>query len=131
MMRRQLRTGEGRLGCFLWLTALGLLILVCWKAVPIKIHGAELYDYMEEQAMFAGRVSPAQLEKRILKRAKELDLPVKPNDIKVERVGPRIRIKCTFTVHLESPFFIVQMKPPFITQTWNFNFYVDRPVFTV
>lgn len=131
MTRAQLRSGEGRLGCILWLAVLGAFILICWKAVPIKIHSAELQDYMEEQAKFAGRAPPEVLKKRILKRAEELDLPVKATDLKVERLSGRIRMKCTYTVHLEAPFFILKLEPPFITQTWSFELYVDRPVFVV
>ncbi len=131
MTRTQLRSGEGRLGCVLWLSLLVGLIVVAWGAVPVTIHSAELYDYMDEQAKFAGRVTPEVLKKRILKRAVELELPVKEKDIKVERVGGRIRMKCSYTVHLESPHFILTTEPPFVTQTWKFDLKVDRPVFIV
>ena len=131
MTRRLLRTGEGRLGCALWLALLGMLVLICWKAVPIKIASAELYDYMEEQAKFAYRNPPEALKKRILKKAKELDLPVRTKDVKVQKGGGRIRMRCTYTIQLEFPYFIVTTRPPFVTQTWRFELYVDRPVFVV
>ena len=60
MTRRLTRTGEGRLGCFLWMSLVALFALVAWKVVPIRIKSSELSSYMEEQAKFASRASPVR-----------------------------------------------------------------------
>lgn len=122
MDRLQNHPGQGKVGCVLWLLVLLGFVAVCYKVIPVKIRSAELYDFMEEQAMFAGTTREEVLKKRILDRAKDLDLPVKAKDIKIERRGGRIRMRCTYTVPLEFPGY---------TYLWNFEHIIDRPVFVV
>ena len=122
MARFHPRYGQGKLGCILWLALLVAFIAVCWKIIPIKIASAELYDFREEQAMFAGTNKPDVLKKRIVLRAKDLDLPVKAKDIVIERRGGRIRMKATYTVPVEFPGY---------THQWRFEHVIDRPVFLV
>lgn len=121
-MRSVSRSGEGKLGCVIWLVILALAVFVAWKAVPIKLKATELYDFMEEQARFAGRASDDALRTRILRRAQQLQLPVTNKNIKVERLGGRIRMTCTFTVPLELVGY---------TYDWDFNLVVDRLIFVV
>jgi hypothetical protein len=118
-MRRRGESGNGRIGCILWALGLAVVVLICWKAVPVKIASAELYDFMEEQAKFSG-LSQEAMKKGILLRARELDLPVQEKQVSVERFGDRIRMRVTYTVPLEFPGY---------TYYWNFNHEVDRTVF--
>ena len=76
MTRLNPRYGQGKIGCILWLLVLLAVVGVAAKLIPIKIKSAELYDYMEEQAMFAGRAGTETLKKRILDRAEDLDIPL-------------------------------------------------------
>jgi hypothetical protein len=99
-----------------------LFALIAWKVVPVRIKSSELAGYMEEQAKFAYRASPAALKKRILAKARELDLPVDPKRVSVERRGARIVLKASYTVPVEFPFY---------TYNWKFDVVVDRPVFLV
>jgi hypothetical protein len=96
--------------------------LIAWKVVPVRIKTSELSSYMEEQAKFAYRASPAALKKRIVAKARELELPVDHKRVKVERRGPRIVLTCSYTVPIEFPFY---------TYLWKFDLKVDRPVFMV
>ena len=118
--RRQ--AGDTKAGCFIWLVLLAIFAMIAWKVVPIKIKSAELQSFMEEQAQFAYRNNPDTLKKRIVRKSKELGLPVNPKNIKVERRGPRIVLECRYTVALEFPFY---------TYNWNIEHVVDRPVFLV
>ena len=122
MARRLTQTGEGRLGCFLWLSLLLLFAMIALKVVPIRIKSSELSSYMEEQAKFAYRASPAALKKRILAKTRELQLPVDPKKVIVQRRGGRIVLKCSYTVPLEFPLY---------TYLWKFDISIDRPVFMV
>ncbi len=112
--------GDSKLGCILWLAVLAVFVLIAVKAVPVKLAATELYDYMDEQARFAGRASPEALKARILRRAKELELPVENKNISVERRGGTVRMRCTFTVPVEFPGY---------TYNWDFDLLVDRKVF--
>lgn len=122
MARLQLRQGEGKLGCVIWLLALLAVIGIAWKLIPIKVHSAELYDFMEEQAMFAGRRGPAELKKAILIRAEELELPLNKKNLHVEKRAGRVRMSATYTVPVEFPGY---------TFNWKFEHRIDRPIFIV
>jgi len=122
MSRLYLRPGQGKIGCILWLLVLLAVIGIAAKLIPIKIRSAELYDFMEEQAMFAGRTGPEELKKRILIRAEDLDLPLLKKNLNVERRGGRIRMRATYTVPIELPGY---------TYYWDFEHILDRPVFVV
>ena len=120
MVRRAAERGSGNLGCILWLILLVVGVLVAWKAIPVKIRSAELYDQMEEMAKFSARNSPDELKKQIMDRAHELDLPVVKDNVHVERIGDRIKMEASYTVPLEFPGY---------TYEWHFDHQVDRPIF--
>lgn len=119
-MRNTHGRGEGRVGCVIWLIILGFVILVLWQAVPVKIKSADMADYMDELATNAGRKSPEDLIRRIVQRAKQLDLPVEKKNVSAERLGGRVRLRCTYTVPLDFVFY---------TYNWDFEHLVDRAVF--
>lgn len=120
MFRRTGERGEGNLGCILWLIVLAVAIGFSWKAVPVKIASAELYDYMVEQAKFAHNAKPDLIKKRILHRARELNLPLESKNLKVERIGDRIRMNAEYTVPVEYPGY---------TWNWKFEHNVDRGIY--
>lgn len=123
MPRRRSERGEGNVGCILWVLALGLVILIAWKAVPVKIQSSELYDYMDELAKFhAERTPPEELEKMIMDRAKQLQIPLEKKDIRVERNGDRIFMEVDYTVPVD----ILGM-----TYKWHFHQKLDKPIFIV
>lgn len=123
MRRRTAERGEGNLGCILWLLVLGLVVMVAWKALPVKVASAELYDFMDEQAQRAGVSTTAeQVEKNILQRAVELKLPLNKDQVQVTRDGDRIRMIAEYTVPVEFPGY---------TYNWTFRHELDRPIFIV
>lgn len=122
-MPRRSERGEGNLGCILWLLALALAVLIAWKAVPVKLQSTELYDYMDELAKFsAAQVPPDQLKKRILDRAAQLQIPLRKENVKVQRNGDRIYMEVEYTIPVEFPGY---------THQWNFHQKLDRPIFIV
>lgn len=122
MARLQHRYGQGKIGCVLWLLVLLAAIGVAAKLIPVKIASAELYDFMEEQAMFAARTKPDEIKKRILRRADELGLPLTKKNLVVERRAGRVRMRATYVVPIELPGY---------TFEWPFEHILDRPVFIV
>ena len=122
MARMRSSLGEGKIGCIIWLLALIAVVGIAAKLIPVKIRSAELYDFMEEQAMFAGRRGPEQLKKSILNRAEELELPLTKKNLSIKRTGGRIRMRATYTVPVEFPGY---------TYHWKFEHVIDRPVFIV
>ena len=120
MGRRAAERGSGNLGCILWLVVLLLGALIAWKAIPVKIRSAELYDAMEDMAKFSARNKPEDLKKQILNRARDLDLPLQKDNVRVQRIGDRIKMEASYSVPLEFPGY---------TYYWSFNHQVDRPIF--
>lgn len=120
MTDHQRQAGDTKVGCVLWSIVLIAVVLVAWKAVPVKIATSELYDYMVEQAKWAGNTPADVLQKRIVGKANELELPVDPRYVTAAKVGDKIRMSATFTVPLEFPGY---------TYDWDFDLQVERPIF--
>jgi hypothetical protein len=122
MRRRRGEAGDGKLGCILWGLLLAIGILIGWKAIPVKIATSELYDFMVEQAKWAGSTSAETLEKRIYDKAIQLNLPVDRRRVTAQKAGGTLRMRATFTVPLEFPGY---------TYDWEFDLQVERPIFIV
>ena len=120
MGARRGERGDGNLGCILWLLLLVVAGLVLWKAVPVKIANAELYDHMVELAKFSGNWTEEKLRKSILDKALEKGLPVTPKQISVTKTRDRIIMDCSYTVMLEFPGY---------TYEWKVDHKVDRPIY--
>lgn len=114
--------GDSKLGCAIWLILLLATTWVLWKAIPVKVNASELYDYMTDQAKYAGGLPAETLKKRILERADELGLPVEPKNLSVEKMSGRIRMSVDFTVPLNFSFY---------TYDWHFHHDLDEPVFII
>lgn len=123
MIRHARERGEGNLGCILWAVAFLLVAYALYMTLPTKIASAQLYDFMVDQAKEADRIPPAEIKKRILFKAKELDLPVAEKDVTAEKLGDRIRMKAKYTVHIDFGLGV--------TYDWNFFHDVDRPIFYI
>lgn len=122
MGHRRGERGEGKIGCIFWTAALIVGIVVAWVAVPVKIKTSELHDFMIDQATNASQTRSGEaLKKRILARAKELDLPVTAKNLTVVRSEARVRMTADYTVTLEFPFGL--------SYDWHFEHEVDRPIF--
>lgn len=123
LRRRSSERGEGNLGCVIWTVVLIVGVLIAWKAIPVKVASAELYDHLDELARFAAaRDSEETLKKKILARATELGLPVDKENVTVSKANDRIRMKVSYMVLLEFPGY---------TYEWNIDHELDRPIFIV
>ncbi len=121
-IRRGIR-GEGNIGCIIWAVVLAIVVLICLKAVPVKIKTSEFQDYIREQAKFSTRTSAKKVEARVFRKARELDLPLDRKNLLVEKIGnERIRIKASYTVLLEFPGYTYQ---------WHFKHEVDRAIYDI
>jgi len=120
MRRKRGQSGEGRIGCIIWFAFLAAGVLIGWKAIPVKIAASELYDYMDEQAKWAATTKPDTLKNRIIVKAKDLDLPLDPKDVNVERYGDNIKMSAYFVVPLEFPGYVYN---------WEFDFKINKAIF--
>lgn len=123
-MRRTRGTqGEGRIGCILWLAVLGLIGYGLYKIIPVKIATSSFYDFMQEEAAFGSIRDIKQLEKELLAKAKELDIPVTQEHLTIKRTRENITIEAHYEITVE---FFGWKK-----YIWKFDQVVSRPTFLV
>jgi len=121
MKRRSAERGEGNLGCILWAVVMAIVIYIAWMMVPVKIASAQLADFMEEQAKFAENRPPEKIKKAIEQKARELEVPINPKKLKVERRGDVIYMDIEYTIPVE-------FVGGYIYE-WHFEHHIDRPIF--
>ena len=113
--------GEGNLGCIIWAIVVIVVAHVAWMMVPVKIASAQLSDFMEDQAKFAEHRTPEQIEKAIVNKARQLDLPLDPKKVSAHRRGDHLYMEAEYTVPVR--FF------GGYTYDWHFVHDIDRPIF--
>jgi hypothetical protein len=114
------QTGQGKIGCLIWVLAFAIGAMVAYKMIPVKVKSAELYDFMVDQAKWAGNATSDALEKSILHKAKELGLPLNEESVQVRKDRERVRMEATYTVPVEFPGY---------TYHWRFHQLVDRNIY--
>jgi hypothetical protein len=112
------------LGCIIWLVIVGLVGYVLYKVVPVKIATSEFYDTMQEQAAFGSIKDPKFIEFEILRKADELKLPVKKDNLKITKSMQQITVEAHYTITID--FFGGAYK-----YVWKFDPVIVRPLFAV
>lgn len=124
MRRTSGARGAANVGCIVWLVILGLVSYVLYKVVPVKIASSEFYDVMQEQAAFGSIKDPKFIEFEILRKAEELKLPIKKDQLKITKVRESITVEAHYEVTID--FFNGVYK-----YVWKFDPVVIRPLFAV
>jgi hypothetical protein len=116
--------GDGKLGCIIWLAIAGLIGYCLYQIVPVKVSTSQFEDFMKEEASFGSIKAVPQLQKEILEKAKELDLPVGRDNLSITRTSTYITVEAHYEVTLE--FFGGAYR-----YVWKFDPVVKRPLFNV
>ncbi|HVR30507.1 MAG TPA: hypothetical protein VMS86_13350 [Thermoanaerobaculia bacterium] len=122
MWSGETQRGGAKVGTIIWLLLFVALVVVSKEAIPVKIRTSQLEDFMIELAKFSTREAEDRLQKRIMDKARELDLPLRKEDVSVRKSNNRVRMKAQYEVTLQFPFY---------TYVWHFNHDVDRPIFII
>jgi hypothetical protein len=113
--------GEGRLGTLIGLTVLALTIYLGYKFIPVMVNAYAFRDYIEQETRFAAlRNRDAEVIKRVLRKAEELELPVTNKSIKVNRTQSRFDITVKYTIPIETPVYVYN---------WMFDERFSAPLF--
>ncbi len=91
--------GGANVGCIIWLVILGFVGYVLYKVVPVKIASSEFFDTMQEQASFGSIKDPKFIEYEILKKAEELQLPIKKDNLKITKTDETIKVEAPLRDH--------------------------------
>lgn len=124
MRRRRGEQGKTQIGCVIWIILVGLITYFLFKVVPVKVATSTFHDVMTEQASFGSIKSVPQIEYEILRRARELDIPVTKENLKITRIRESIKIEAHYSITIE--FFGGAYK-----YVWKFDPVVERPLFAV
>ena len=78
---------------------------------PIYVHNLELQNYVAELTHNADAVRQDDdaLRGNVLKKAGELDLPVKADNVHIERLPDGLRIDVRYFVRVSLPFYTVDL----------------------
>lgn len=120
MSRNRRERGEGQFGCLVGLVLLLLAGLIAYKLIPVKVKTAELRDTIIDESKSAGRHGDKRIKTDIIAKAKQLELPVTEDDIRINRTSTYIRIEVKYTVPVEFPGY---------TYNWAFRHYYENPIF--
>ncbi len=124
MERQKVGRRSTNLGCMVWLVLLGIVCYLMWKVVPVKIATSEFYDTMQEQAAFGSIKDPKFIEFEILRKAEQLKLPVKKENLKITKSREMITVEAHYVITID--FFNGAYK-----YVWKFDPIVQRPLFAV
>ena len=116
--------GAGKIGCLLWLAVLALIGYFLYKVIPVKVATSTFYDFMQEEAAFGSIREPKQLMLELLAKARELELPITEENLKIKRTRENITIEAHYTITVD--FFSGWKK-----YVWKFDQIVSRPTFLV
>jgi len=121
VMQRRAERGEGNIGCIVWALVVLVVAYVAWMMVPVKLASVQLRDFMEDQARFAETHSPQRIQKSIVAKARELELPLDPKKVDVQRRGDHVYMKAEYMVPVEFVGGYVY--------EWHFEHDIDRPIY--
>lgn len=121
MARPQVRQrGEGRAGLIIALIVVTAAVFAGIKFVPVYVGGYDLRETIRDEVRLASRSSDEAIETSIIEKAKEHQLPVDKDDIKIRRTHNKIFVRVRFAVPIDMAVF-----------TWNYSFdhEEDAPLF--
>lgn len=89
-----------------WLFVVGAAIYVGWMIAPAFIANYRLEESIDDSARSAAvntQRTEDEIRTTVYQDARDLQIPLKAEDIKVERNGGDVTISADYTVHVELP----------------------------
>jgi len=112
--------GEGQFGCIVGLILLAVGVFIAYKMIPVKVKAADLRQEVQDDAKSAGMMNDERIRASILSKAREDNLPVTDDNIKISRGGGQITIVVDYVVPVEFPGYIYQ---------WHIHNEQTNPIF--
>ena len=120
MRRNHRERGEGNFGCLVGLILLLAAIFIAYKMIPVKVKAAELREVVSDEAKSAGTHGDDRIRASIIAKAKENDLPVAEENVKIERSNNEITVDVDYIVPIVFPGY---------TYNWNIHHHAKNPIF--
>ena len=114
--------GDVPLGCLVGGLVALIVALVAIKVTPIMLRVGELDKEIGALSDRANRrvYTDKRIEKDILDKAEELDLPVTKKNVTIKRSSNRIKVTVVYDLPIEFPGY---------TYVWHKEHYHERPLF--
>ena len=83
-----------------------------YLVIPPYFNNYQLQDYIESEARLNTYSTKPEQDIRdgVVKKARELDIPLPPENILVQRGAGELQISCTYTVHVDLPGYPLDLK---------------------
>jgi len=109
MRRSRREKGEGQLGCIVGLIVLVLGVFIAWRVIPVKVKAAEVRQVVVDEAKSAGTHNDKVILGNILAKAREDNLPITEDMVKIRRANSEITVELNYVVPIEFPGYTYQM----------------------
>src|ERR1041385_1540381 len=100
--------GEGQFGCVVGLILLVIGVVIAYKVIPVKVKTAEVRQEVVDDAKSAGMMNDEKIRAAILNKAREDNLPVTDDSIKISRGANQINVTVDYVVPIEFPGYTYQ-----------------------
>jgi len=109
--RRAHERGELKAQIIFTFAFFGLVLYLGFKFVPVYIAAYDFDSAMKTQAQYSGSQKPdGTIMKELLAKAAELELPIKKENIKIQRTASKLTIRADYTVPVATFFFTYQWR---------------------
>jgi hypothetical protein len=81
--------------------------IAAFKLVPVYMTEYQFEDAIKEEAKLAvySNRTEDQIHDEMMKKARELELPIKPDQLVVKHVGDDLTISADYVVHVDIPLY--------------------------
>ena len=102
MNGRTYERGEGRVSFVITLAVMGIAAYLAVKIVPVRIDAYEFRDVLRDEARQAVVIKDdREIARRILKTAKEMELPLDRKNLSIRRGSREIVIRATYEKQID------------------------------
>jgi hypothetical protein len=90
---------------------LAILVILGVRLIPIYIHSQELQQFVEDVSRRAATPTSSDEVVRawVLAKAADLALPVKADDVHIQRTPERVHIEVRYAVRVDLPLYTVDL----------------------
>lgn len=113
--------GEGQFGCVVGLILLVIAAVVAYKVIPVKVKAAELRQEVVDDAKSAGMMNDERIRAAILAKAREDNLPVTDDSIKITRGANQVNVQVDYVMPIDFP--------GGYTYQWHVHHEASNPIF--
>jgi hypothetical protein len=104
-------TGSGGVKLVFTLLVLGAIGYAAVKIVPVYVNNYELEDFIRQQTPFwlMQQIPMEVVRNKILDKAKDLELPVTPKQVKIEANASKVTVDIDYTVPIDLKVYTLQL----------------------